>query len=237
MSQNYPLGRFHPHGHSGKSVYQLAAAGKAFVGTGYGVFYGLGIAMVGLFFLMVAISSDVESLNILGVIIGIIWIGLKEAGIDLEEVPATLWEIGSDSVPATPPVRRDPTAPLPACDEKLLADMRRYAARMQYAAKLEKWIEVFAYACFLEPLTEEGPWAPYFQCHHSQQPAESVLAKGIRDDHKTLLSKCRSIQRYALKHVSQPELAIVEGVKAVYYPETGELEYRDSTRNGQPVTI
>lgn len=237
MSQDYPLGRIHPHGHRGKSVYQLAAAGKAFVGTGFGIFFGLGIALIGVFFLIVAISNGFEEISLLGVIIGIIWIGLKEAGIDLEEIPGALWEIGSESVPATPPVRRDPTAPLSACDEKLLADMRRYAARMQYAAKLGKWIEVLAYACFLKPLTEEGPWAPYFQLQHPQRPAESILAKGIRDDHKILIRQCQSIQTYALKHVSQAELAMVEGLRAVYYPETGELEYRDSTRNGQPVTI
>lgn len=238
MSQEQPLGRIHPHGHSGKSVYQLAAAGKEFIGIGFTVCLGLVVAFIGVISLVAGIASGADDFNVLAVVIGIIVLGLREAGLDLGDLWDALTETRHSHVSvAETPVQKDPDAPLPDCDKDLLEDMRQFAARMQYAAKLSKWIEVLAYASFLDQMTVSGPWAPYFQSHHPQRPKESVLAAGVRDDHQTLLNQCRAIQRYALRNISQPELDMIEGLKAAYYPGTGELEYADSTRNGQTVTV
>lgn len=211
MSHDYPLGRIHPHGHSGQSVYQLAAANKDLGGSFFGPF--------------LLWSAPIIIFSILLGVFGVWLIVFLIAGV-LVLIPLLMMlgarETSTERVSPPPQIAE---SELPQCDRELLQQIRLFRAQFQTAARLEKWCEAYLYICIYEEVLRDSCWTPFLERDHPNRPMDSRIASGQYKGHLGLLRDCETLKRYVIRRISKEELALVDKVRGHYDLSTGKLDH------------
>ena len=210
MPNKYPLGRIHPHGSGGKSVYQQAFQNCQGFSL-FGLLLGGSMLVGGL---VLALSGLVYGTFAVGAGLGIAYAGALCASDELEKVP----------IPNTGYEDSGSRNHFSEADKDFLEELELLASKFEEATNAGEWQKVIGLGLIFKQLLDHH-WAPFIEYGHPDRDADSILALSGSIDRDTMLNRCHYLFTVGIRKLTPEQRAAVDGKQFHYDTGTGELGF------------